>query len=121
MLYVDILAFPETVDDRALTRHGGQMAMPSVPQMPSDERVKMAYQDRNNSDYIANFWTAFGWSILTCGIYSYYMFYQLMRRDRDHNRRRLELLDGATAHAWEVAGQRGLQDELRPNFERLSG
>ena len=95
--------------------------MPTVPQLPSADRVKMAYQDRNNSDYIANFWTAFGWSILTCGIYSYYMFYQLMRRDRDHNRRRLELLDGATAHAWEVAGQRGLQDELRPNFERLSG
>src|SRR5205085_4536711 len=97
------------------------MSSPAPPQLPSADRVRVAYQDRNNSDYIANFWTAFGWSILTCGIYSFYMLYQLIRRDRDHNRRRLELLDGATAHAWEVAGQRGLQDEMRAEFERLSG
>ena len=51
------------------------MAMPTVPQLPAAERVRMAYQDRNNSDYIANFWTAVGWSILTCGIYSFYMFF----------------------------------------------
>jgi hypothetical protein len=43
-----------------------------------------------------------------------------MRRDRDHTRRRLELIDAATAHAWEVAARDGLQDELRPNFERLA-
>ena len=94
---------------------------PQAPTLPPAERVRVAYQQRNESDYIANFWTAFGWSVLSCGIYSFYMFYQLVRRDRDHNRRRLELLDGATAHAWEIAGERGLQDELRPNFERLSG
>ena len=98
------------------------MATPTVPipQLPSPERVRIAYQQRNDSDYIAKFWTAFGWTLLTLGVYGFYIFYQLMRRDRDHNRRRLELIEGATAHAWEAAGRDGLQDELRPNFERLS-
>ena len=80
----------------------------------------MAYQRRHETDYIANFWTALGWGILTLGIFFLYMLYQLMRRIRDHNARRLELLDAANSYAWEVAGQRGLQEELRPNFERSS-
>ena len=99
------------------------MATPTVPmpQLPSPERVRIAYQARNESDYIANFWTAFGWSVLTFFVYGFYIFYQLMRRDRDHTRRRLELIEGATAHAWDVAARQGVQDELRPNFERLAG
>jgi hypothetical protein len=62
-----------------------------------------------------------GWTVLTLGVYGLYVFYQLMRRMRDHNRRRLELLEAATALAWERAGVSGVQDELRPNFERLAG
>ena len=80
----------------------------------------MAWQRRPETDYVFDFWTALGWSILTCGIYSYYIVYQLVRRSRDHNQRRLELLDAAATFAWEQAGQRGLTEELRPNFDRIS-
>jgi hypothetical protein len=44
----------------------------------------------------------------------------LMRRMRDHNGRRLELLEGATEVAWEQATRQGIAEELRPNFERIS-
>jgi len=37
---------------------------------------------------------------------------------RDHNARRLELLDAATTVAWEQAGRQGLQQELAPSFQR---
>jgi hypothetical protein len=43
-----------------------------------------------------------------------------MRRDRDHNLRRIELLDAATTVAWEAAQQQRLDGELRPNFERIA-
>jgi hypothetical protein len=81
--------------------------------------VRVAWQDRPNSDYVFSFWSALGWTILTCGIYSFYVHYQLMRRMRDHNRRRLELLDAATAFAWERAQADGVAEELRPNFDRI--
>jgi hypothetical protein len=103
-----------------------QQAAPSapagwgVPAARPIDRLRMAYQRRHESDYIAEFWTALGWGILTLGIFFLYMYYQLIRRMRDHNARRLDLLDAANAYAWEVAGQRGLQEELRPNFERSS-
>jgi hypothetical protein len=39
---------------------------------------------------------------------------------RDHNARRLELLDAATTAAWEQAGRQGLQQEMTPSFERAA-
>jgi hypothetical protein len=45
--------------------------------------------------------------------------YQLIRRDRDHNARRIELLDAASAFAWERASAAGIEEELRPAFERI--
>ncbi|HEX4538616.1 MAG TPA: hypothetical protein VH112_00070 [Acidimicrobiales bacterium] len=89
--------------------------------MPPIERLHSAYQRRHETDYIANFWSALGWEILTVGLFYMYMYYQLIRRMRSHNARRVELLDAATAHAWQVAGWRGLQEELRPHFERTAG
>ena len=86
----------------------------------SGERVRMAWQRRHETDYVFNFWTAFGWTILTCGIYGLYIVYQLIRRDRDHNLRRIELLDSATTFAWERANDRGIAEELRPAFERIA-
>jgi hypothetical protein len=84
-------------------------------------RVQSAYAQRHQSDYV---FTGPGMNvfltIITCGIFGFFLFYQLMRRDRDHNRRRLELLDGANAFAWEQATERGLADELRPAFERVA-
>jgi hypothetical protein len=90
------------------------------PSIQPIDRLRQAYQRRHESDYILRFWTALGWSILTLGIFYFYVFYQLMRRMREHNIRRLELLEAARDFAWEVAGGRGLQDELRPNFERAA-
>jgi hypothetical protein len=90
------------------------------PSIQPIDRLRQAYQRRHESDYIFSFWTALGWTILTLGVFYFYVFYQLMRRMRDHNARRLELLEAARDFAWEVAGGRGLQDELRPNFERAA-
>jgi hypothetical protein len=84
-------------------------------------RVRAAYGQRQQSDY---YFTGPGLNvfltIITCGVFGFILFYQLMRRDRDHNRRRLDLLDGANAFAWERATERGLADELRPAFERIA-
>jgi hypothetical protein len=84
------------------------------------DQLRIAYQRRNDTDYIFSFWSALGWTILTFGIFGYYVYYQLLRRMRDHNIRRLELLEAARSYAWQLAGEQGLQDELRPNFERAA-
>ena len=94
---------------------------PAVPQMTAAERVRAAARRRDETDYIFHYWSALGWTILTLGIYGYYVFYQLVRRMRDHNARRLELLDAATTVAWEQAGREGLQEEMKPAFERAAG
>jgi hypothetical protein len=87
---------------------------------PSSERVRIAWQARPETDYIFNYWTALGWTVLTFGIYGLYVFYQLFRRMRDHNARRLELLDAAISLGWEEAERRQLQAELTPSFQRAS-
>ena len=88
--------------------------------LPPTEQARLAYTRRAETDYIFDFWTAFGWTLLTCGIYAIYVVYQLVRRSRDHNVRRLQLLDAANTIAWERAQQRGLADELRPRFEQVA-
>jgi hypothetical protein len=94
--------------------------MPGPPLMPAVGRVRLAVQQRAASDYIFGYWSALGWTLLTLGIYGFYVFYQLVRRMRDHNARRLEFLDAATTVAWEQAGRQGLQQELAPSFERAA-
>ena len=88
--------------------------MPPPPPMTAAERVRVAAQQRDETDYIFDYWTALGWTVLTLGIYGFYVFYQLVRRMRDHNARRLELLDAAMTVAWEQAGRQGLQQEMTP-------
>jgi Domain of unknown function (DUF4234) len=92
--------------------------MPAPPPMPSSDRASIAYQRRGETDYVFNYWTALGWTVLTFGIYGLYVFYQLVRRMRDHNARRTELFEASLAFAWEEAGRRGLQEELTPSFQR---
>jgi hypothetical protein len=110
-----------------LDEHTAPAAMPSPPQMPTPpqmtaaERVRAAVRRRDETDYIFHYWTALGWTVLTFGIYGFYVFYQLVRRMRDHNARRLELLDAATTVAWDQAGRQGLQQEMAPSFERAAG
>ncbi len=98
----------------------GPPTVPGPPPLPPSERVRLAAQRRGETDYIFSYWSALGWTVLTFGIYGLYVFYQLVRRMRDHNARRLELLDAATAAAWEQAGRQGLQRELAPSFQRAS-
>jgi len=82
----------------------------------------MAYQRRYESDYLFDYATALGWTILTCSVFGYYVVYQLVRRMRDHNRRRLDLLEAGIAFAWEQAQRRpAVADELRPTFEKMAG
>lgn len=95
-------------------------APPGLPQMSAIDRLNFAWQRRTESDYIFDYWTALGWTVLTLGIYGFYVFYQLVRRMRDHNARRVELFDAALAFAWEEAGARGVQEELTPSFQRAS-
>lgn len=96
-----------------------QYPVPQSPLSPAD-RVRFAWQRRHDTDYVFNFWTALGWQILTCGIYGIYVLYQLMHRSKEHNQRRIELLDAATSFAWERANASEKAEELRPNFERIS-
>jgi hypothetical protein len=98
----------------------GPPQMPAPPPVPAAERVRLAARRRDETDYIFGYWSALGWTILTFGIYGFYVFYQLIRRMRDHNARRLELLDAAATVAWEQAGRQGLQQELAPSFERAA-
>ncbi len=89
--------------------------------MPAADRVNAAVQRRSETDYLFNYWSSLGWTILTLGIFGYYVLYQLVRRMRDHNVRRLELFDAALVFGWEEAGRRGCQEELTPSFERAAG
>lgn len=95
---------------------------PSTPAVPAVERVRQAYVARNETDYVfANPGLDIFLVIITCGIWGLYLFYQLMRRMREHNRRSLALLEAATDLAWERASAQGVAEELRPNFERVQG
>ena len=89
--------------------------------MTPAERFRMAYGARAETDY---YFEGMGMviflTIITCGIFGFYVFYQLMKRMRDHNRRRLDLLESATEIAWQQASAQGVAEELRPNFERIS-
>ncbi|MCU1459537.1 MAG: hypothetical protein JWL73_3629 [Actinomycetia bacterium] len=91
-----------------------------VPSSAPVDQARAAAARARETDYLFNFWTALGWTILTCGFFQLYVVYRLVQRSRDHNLRRLQLLDGAYRAAWDRAGASGLQEELRPTFERAA-
>lgn len=91
------------------------------PSLPPAERVRAAWQARARTDYrFVNPWLNVVLVIITCGIYAFVLMYQLVRRSREHNARRLEMLDAATTFAWNEAYKQELGEELRPAFERIS-
>lgn len=92
---------------------------PPIPQPGPVPRLQAAVARRSETDYIFSFWTALGWTILTCGIYGLYVMYRLFWRSVEHNKRRLEVLDAARLLAWQRSTERGLGDELTPRFEAL--
>jgi hypothetical protein len=96
-------------------------AVPPTPaQLPAASRIETAVRRRGETDYVFAFWTAIGWTLLTCGIYFFYVLYRMMWRSVQHNRRRLELLDATTAWAWQRAQAAGRDAELTPAFERIA-
>lgn len=93
---------------------------PTAAALPPTQRLRQAVTRRDQTDYIFSFWTAFGWTILTCGIFGIYVIYKQFQRSVDHNRRRIEVLDSATAIAWERAGAAGRSEELTPQFQYIA-
>lgn len=109
----------------ATTPFGGPAGgpWPSVPgpvPLPPDQRLRQAVNARTQTDYHFDFWSALGWTLLTCGIYSLYVTYQLFRRSVEHNRRRIAVLDAVNALAWERAVAAGRGEELTPWFRSVS-
>lgn len=98
------------------------MAQDAAPRAgaPASERLRHAWQRRHETDYELDFPSALGWFVLTGGLYGFFVLYHLLRRAREHNRRRVELLDAATTFAWDEARARGLNEELRALFERIA-
>lgn len=87
---------------------------------PAADRLRHAWYRRDETDYRFDFWTALGWTVLTLGLFSYYIAYQLCRRMHEHNIRRLQLLEAANERAWERALHAGRGDELAPAFQRVA-
>src|SRR5262249_58651298 len=104
-------------------QHPPPPPQPGAP-MPATspvDRFRAAHNARAQTDY---YFEGMGMviflTIITFGIFGFYVFYQLMRRMRDHNRRRLDLLESSTEIAWQRASEQGVAEELRPNFERIA-
>jgi hypothetical protein len=91
----------------------------TAPTATAGEQIQQAIRDRQNTDYVFDFWTAFGWTVLTFGLYSFYVFFQLVRRSRDHDRRKVALLQAAQDVGWERAVERGVAESLRPTFDQV--
>lgn len=88
--------------------------------LPASDRLRVAWQRRHETDYVFSFPTALAWTVVTAGVYGLNVLYQLLRRAHEHNRRRLALIEAATAFTWEQARTHGLSDELRPNFQAIA-
>jgi hypothetical protein len=91
----------------------------SVNHSTTAERVRKAVDERAATDYKFGFWSALGWTVLTLGLYSFYVFYQLMRRSRDHNRRRAALLAAAHDLAAERAAEQGNTEAVRGELDNV--
>lgn len=89
---------------------------PLTPAPTAADRIRQATQERPTTDCEFHFWTALGWTVLTLGLYSFYVFYQLMRRSRDHNRRRAALLAAAHDLATARAAEQGKTEALRSDL-----
>lgn len=93
---------------------------PPMPQPDAAQRLQQAIRRRDDTDYVFDFWTALGWTILSCGLYSFYIVYRLFWRSVEHNRRRLEVLEAANVLAWERASTAGRAEELTPRFQAVA-
>jgi hypothetical protein len=97
----------------------GAAGWPGIPPNPLDV-FEFEYRRRHETDYVFDFWTQFGWTMLSCGLYGIYVIYQQVRRSRDHIRRRTQLLRAASEVCWARAEREGRSAELRHHFDRIS-
>ena len=95
------------------------MTTPMTPFRAAGERVRRAVADRASTDTVLDVRAAVGWTVLTFGLYAFYLFYQLMRRSRDHNRRRVALLLAAEELARQRAVEQDRAEQLRPALEQV--
>lgn len=93
----------------------------AVPSPTAAEQLQQAIRERPSTDYMFAFWSALGWTVLTFGLYSFYVLYQLIRRSRDHNRRRAALFVAAQDLAWQRAVAQGSPERLRSSFQQVHG
>ena len=91
----------------------------AMPAGTAEERIQRAVSERPSTDEVLRFWPALGWTVLTLGLYGFYVFYQLMRRARDHNRRRVRLLLAASELARQRAVARGTAETMNPAVEQV--
>lgn len=91
----------------------------TLPPTNAVEQARQAIHDRSATDYVFDFWSALGWTVVTFGLYSFYVFYQLVRRSRDHSRRRIALLQAAQDLAWQRAVDLGSAATLRSKLEQV--
>ena len=91
------------------------------PSPPPPIASALAWQRRTESDYIFDFWTALGWTILTCGIYGFYVIVPTrapLARPQPAAASRCSTPRPRSRGSKPQA--RGLAAELRPAFERIA-
>ena len=79
-------------------------SMPGPPPMPTADRVHAAWQGRADTDYIFDYWTALGWTILTFGIYGFYVFYDSPATSVGGIHHLVKRL-GQDASGWRIGGE----------------
>jgi len=91
-------------------------------QLTYEQFVVAEARRREETDYRFNYWTYFGWNILTIGFYSHYATFKLVERRTTHAQRRLAFMSylwhALNARA-DAAGQRELVAEGLDNLSRI--
>ncbi|MHB9112670.1 MAG: DUF4234 domain-containing protein [Thermoleophilia bacterium] len=81
-------------------------------------------RQRTITDWQTGFWTAFLLSIVTCGIYMFYVIYKLLERREQHFERmvsfRTHLIEVLRERA-EAGSSTGLSPEVEADFSQLEG
>lgn len=89
-----------------------------APARTPSEQIEWAIRERSSAHHVIQVRAAIGWTVVTFGLYAFYLFYELMRRARDHNRRRVALLTAGLELAQQRALQAGAQADVGPALER---
>ncbi|MFZ4584664.1 MAG: hypothetical protein ACOYNI_05485 [Acidimicrobiia bacterium] len=83
-------------------------------------RIRHTFDQRASTDYIFDYWTALGWSLLTFGVFYIFIVYKLAERSKRHVQRRVAQLHAANELGWAAAVRAGRDQELYPQFQRTA-